>query len=430
MSAQLPPLPRLSTGDWSTDGRSDISISEGSRRSSHESSLINHRQWLPKFARRTLGIILLGITVFCWTASTFLASSIFADDTYSKPYFVCYVNTATFIIALVPIVIKHAVEQGWAKAHPAQLKELWIRFKSERQQYGRIPSEDAHETATEQANTTASNDHQRSIFLPPNNSDRLDLYETAKLSLEFCVLWFAANYFSSACLKYATVSSATILTSTSSVWTLIVGSITKVERFTIRKSLGVFASMAGIALISTVDLSGKSDEDRGSFPHKTMTQTLVGDSMALLSAVIYGLYTILMKKRIGDESRVNMPLFFGLVGLFNVLIMWPGLLALHFTGIEPFELPRTKQIWLIIFYNSAVSMFSDICWAYAMLLTSPLVVTLGLSMTIPLSLIGQMILHSQFSSALYWVGALIVLMSFLFINHESSVEEQKEASQT
>ena len=58
-----------------------------------------------------------------------------------------------------------------------------------------------------------------------------------------------------------------------------------------------------------------------------------------------------------------------------------------------------------------------------MLLTTPLVVAVGLSMTIPLSLIGQMILSSQYSSALYWVGACIVLLSFLFVNHESKDEE-------
>lgn len=50
--------------------------------------------------------------------------------------------------------------------------------------------------------------------------------------------------------------------------------------------------------------------------------------------------------------------------------------------------------------------------------------TVGLSMTIPLSLIGQMIISKQYSSALYWVGALIVLLSFLFINHESRDEDE------
>ena len=68
------------------------------------------------------------------------------------------------------------------------------------------------------------------------------------------------------------------------------------------------------------------------------------------------------------------------------------------------------------------------CWAYAMLLTSPLVVTVGLSLTIPLSLVGQMILNSQTSSLAYWIGAGIVFLSFIFINHESKEEVQKSNS--
>lgn len=58
-----------------------------------------------------------------------------------------------------------------------------------------------------------------------------------------------------------------------------------------------------------------------------------------------------------------------------------------------------------------------------MLLTTPLIVTVGLSMTIPLSLIGQMVLQSQYSSPLYWVGAAIVFLSFLVVQHESKPED-------
>ena len=73
---------------------------------------------------------------------------------------------------------------------------------------------------------------------------------------------------------------------------------------------------------------------------------------------------------------------------------------------------------------------SDFCWAYATLLTSPLIVTVGLSLTIPVSLIGQMILDSQYSSALYWVGAGIMFISFLFINHEDRKEEEAGLSES
>jgi solute carrier family 35, member F5 len=65
-------------------------------------------------------------------------------------------------------------------------------------------------------------------------------------------------------------------------------------------------------------------------------------------------------------------------------------------------------------------------WAYAMLLTTPLVVTVGLSLTIPLSLIGEMIQYHQYSSIIYWIGAAVVFVSFLFINHESKEEDEAD----
>jgi solute carrier family 35 protein F5 len=176
----------------------------------------------------------------------------------------------------------------------------------------------------------------------------LTLVETFHLSFEFCFIWFAANYFVAACLEYTTVASGTILTSTSSIWTLLIGTLWGVEIFTFRKLLGVLASLAGIMLISTVDFTGSNDENRGTFPHKTLKEVAVGDAMAFLSAILYGLYAVVMKKRMGNEARINMPMFFGMVGLLNLVIMWPGFVILHFTGIETFQLPPTRRILTII----------------------------------------------------------------------------------
>ena len=72
---------------------------------------------------------------------------------------------------------------------------------------------------------------------------------------------------------------------------------------------------------------------------------------------------------------------------------------------------------------------SDVTWAFAMLLTSPLLVTVGLSLCIPLSLVGQMILNSQNSGVLYWIGAVIVFLSFIFINHETQEPESVQTTE-
>jgi solute carrier family 35 protein F5 len=65
-----------------------------------------------------------------------------------------------------------------------------------------------------------------------------------------------------------------------------------------------------------------------------------------------------------------------------------------------------------------------------MLLTTPLVVTVGLSLTIPLSLVGEMIQYDQYASWIYWVGAAVVFLSFVFINHESQEEETPKDHRT
>jgi solute carrier family 35 protein F5 len=362
--------------------------------------------------------------------------TIFADDSYSKPYFVTYINTTFFIIPLIPMFIHHLWHDRsntiYQKPVLAQLADLLSR------RAGKISLLRDHESSS---SSVSSKSHPRSsdseaaeVLLGDSTTqsqvleaedEGLTLKETAKLALEFCILWFLANYFAAACLEYTTVASSTILASTSSIWTLLSGSLMRVERFTLRKLIGVCASLAGVILISMVDVSGETDENRGSFPHKTPRELAVGDVMAFVSAVLYGFYAVFMKKRIGDESRVNMPLFFGLVGMWNTVLLWPGFFILHFTGVERFSLPPTTKILVIVLVNSASSLVSDFCWAYSMLLTSPLIVTVGLSLTIPLSLVGQIVLDAQYASIWYWVGALIVVLSFVFINHEDRKDEEE-----
>ncbi|RDW88507.1 vacuolar membrane protein [Coleophoma cylindrospora] len=433
MSAHEPVVPVTMAADFTLlDGPTPDQDEERSAspvRSSKSPSGFRAGVGLENVARRTLGIILLLVTVFLWTASNFLASYIFADNTFSKPYFVTYINTSFFAISLIPIFFRIAHAHGFSNVRSSAV-DYW---QGRVDKYKRL-SKGLGDDAISSSAARLLDDDEAAEQLPVSGLSRepesmLSVRETSWLSLEFCLLWFIANYLVAACLEYTSVGSSTILTSTSSIWTLIFGSMVHVESFSVRKLIGVLASFIGIILISSVDLSGKdNDSNRGNFPHKSQAEIAVGDAMALGSALMYGLYTVVMKKRIGNEDRVNMPLFFGLVGLFNVLFLWPGFLVLHYTGIESFQLPPTSKIWTIVLVNSVSSFVSDYCWAYAMLLTTPLVVTVGLSLTIPLSLVGQMVLSRQYSSALYWVGACIVVCSFVFINHESTEEPEQSGN--
>ncbi|KAF8243290.1 hypothetical protein K440DRAFT_613910 [Wilcoxina mikolae CBS 423.85] len=348
-------------------------------------------------------MMLLGIVVFAWVSSNFLTHAIFADDTYSKPYFITYLNTSMFCLYLLPSAVR---------------EYLSSRRKRRAGERTDVSTEgNVFPSALEDMDDIEEGEREEMQASP----DRLSTHETMRLSAEFCLVWFFANYFNSYCLKFTSVSSATILSSTASMFTLVLGTLMGIETFTSTKFLSVIASLVGIYLISTTDLappSSSSSSSSAAASSRTPLQILLGDAMALLSAFSYATYITLLKVRVGDESRVNMQLFFGFVGLFNVIFLWPGLLVMNYTGIEPFEMPPEGRVWAIIMVNASITLTSDFCWAYAMLLTTPLVVTVGLSFTIPLALLGQMVLLGSVAGGWYWVGAGFVFVAFWFLSKE------------
>ncbi|KAL8722946.1 MAG: hypothetical protein Q9225_000638 [Loekoesia sp. 1 TL-2023] len=225
-------------------------------------------------------------------------STIFADNTYSKPYFVTYVNSSFFASLLVPYLAKYLFKSGgiWQAAFHERNKSFQYALLADGEGNDTGSASGNNRLAVENGhidNVSGSNSLKDSMTSTENvgvasTEDKLNIRETAWLSFEFSILWFVANYFTAACLEYTSVSSSTILTSTSSIWTLLVGAGIGVEKFTMKKLIGVIASFAGVVLTSTVDISGENDKSRGSFPHKSSQQISIGDALALLSAVLYG----------------------------------------------------------------------------------------------------------------------------------------------
>ncbi|OAP63092.1 hypothetical protein AYL99_02319 [Fonsecaea erecta] len=448
MTVRLPPSRSLE--------EEHIEMEDGgmSRNSSRQSLLHprarGDRGRLAGLASHTLGLILLLCVVFLWTMSNFLGSSIFADNTYAKPFFLTYLNTSTFMLGMIPTLVRTAYKRHRERGDLFDTIRANVLRTIKGEGYRRLSNVDEPQDPEEEYDSEPetfiqkpSRDGSRAGIRRPGRhiggegggaGKHLGIIPTARLAFAFCILWFSANYFAMACLKYTTVASTTILTSTSSFWTLFIGALTGTEKFTWRKLCGVLASFAGILLISSVDFSAKTDggdarrsisRREDTFPDKSPSELALGDAFALFSAIIYGVYTITLKKTTVKAlpRSLNMPLFFGLVGTCNLILLFPLFPILHFTGLEPFSFPPTRRIWTILLINSCASFCSDLCWAYAMVLTSPLLVTVGLSLTIPLSLVGEMVLQGHYEGWVYWVGACIVVGSFLFIDQQEKNEE-------
>ena len=75
-----------------------------------------------------------------------------------------------------------------------------------------------------------------------------------------------------------------------------------------------------------------------------------------------------------------------------------------------------------------ITLSSDYLYVLAMLKTTPLVVTVGLSLTIPFAVVGDFI-RGRPSSTKIIIGALLVLVSFIAIGVDNRDEEVEQSSE-
>ncbi|TFK89635.1 hypothetical protein K466DRAFT_597634 [Polyporus arcularius HHB13444] len=367
-----------------------------------------------------IGIALLLCVVILWTSSNFVTQDEtnpshkdLYEDGYEKPFLVTYLNTSAFVLYLLPFIIRRATKRSHRNAEGGGHSGVYEPLMTD---------VDAAETLGNAARTedpgSGAEDDKLSLPLTPR--------ETAELAAVFCLLWFIANYTLSVSLEYTSVASATILSSMSGFFTLGIGRMFRVESLTLMKIGAVFTSFVGVVLVSLSDSSQPQPPEPTTGTSYLPTMPLVGDAFALLSALFYALYVTLLKVRIRSESRIDMQLFFGFVGLFNILTCWPIGLFLHLTGVERFELPQTSKAVGALLINMAITLSSDYIYVIAMLKTTPLVVTVGLSLTMPLAVLGDFFLGRPAKAQVVF-GALIVISSFLALGLEEERKTEESA---
>ncbi|KAF8912768.1 hypothetical protein CPB84DRAFT_1833132 [Gymnopilus junonius] len=364
-----------------------------------------------------IGIGLLLLVVLLWTSSNFVTQDIY-EGGYDKPFLITYMNTSSFALYLIPFLVRKWRTRLGIKPRSYPVERSSI-------EYQRLGNDDDRNSSLRQPD-----------FLPESHITQvhqslpLTERETASLAFTFCLIWFAANWSVNASLGYTSVASATILSSMSGFFTLAFGRLFHVEVLTVLKIGAVFTSFTGVVLVSKSD----SETKRlwGSASHHTLHEMNVdsratfGDALALVSALFYAMYVVLLKVQIKSEARVDMQLFFGFVGLFNILVCWPIGVVLHLARIEIFELPPNTKALYAVLVNMAITLSSDYLYVLAMLKTTPLVVTIGLSLTIPVAVLGDFIRNKPIHGQVI-VGALLVLCSFLAVGSEDSREDVEDA---
>jgi len=266
-----------------------------------------------------------------------------------------------------------------------------------------------------------------------DNKEGMSTLATAKLSFFLCPIWFFMNYFFNFSLNLTSLASSTILSTTSSLFVLLfTRCLQPSTRIRWQHAVGVLATILGAALITFQDEAKGARNAADANPTSSSPPTenpVPGDIMATVSALFYGFYTVILKTKIPDEDKIEMQLLFGFLGLFNAFLLWPLFLIFHASGVEPFQAPPSNVLLFLTLNGVFGTVLSDLLWAKGVLLTSPLIATLALTLTIPLALMVDWMLGGKEFAFVYLLGGAAVLVGFALVNMEHRQAMQMEENE-
>lgn len=341
-----------------------------------------------KAQRRTfdwmLGVFFLLVVAVIWTFASVLVQYIFHNLSFQGPFFLTYVGMSLFSANLPLWYLSQVVWprlRAWAAGRP----------------------------------TNGKLSHRELLRRPRGKAS---FRQIARISAIVSPLWFVANFTYNQSLNMTSVTSSTIVSSTSTVFTFLLSVLVLREPFRWLKLAGVVLCMAGNM---TTILNDSGDGDAGVSDH------VLGDLVALFAAFMYGVYTTAIRQLIPDEESVSISLFFGFMGVINFVGLLPIVLALHYSGIESLA-GLTAEILLLIGIKGLFdNVLSDYLWARAVLLTSPTVATVGLSLTVPLAIVADYAFHSMSPTLVTLAASALVIIGFVLINvstksHDAALE--------
>lgn len=213
------------------------------------------------------------------------------------------------------------------------------------------------------------------------------------------------------------------------------------------KSFAVLVAIIGVLVVAYGDAKptkhgGKSGGSVGGSPQNPPTEAvddgkeaknrLLGNIIIGIGSVLYGFYEVLYKKLAcppegtsPGRGMIFANTFGSLIGTFTLTVLWIPLPILHYTGLEPFALPRGEAAWMLLISVLANATFSG-SFLVLISLTSPVLSSVAALLTIFLVAIVDWLLTGIPLAPAAIVGGLLIIAAFVLLSWATFREMAEE----
>lgn len=127
-----------------------------------------------------------------------------------------------------------------------------------------------------------------------------------------------------------------------------------------------------------------------------------------------------------DDVKYAM-LTLGLIGVFHILLTWPGIIILDYAGVETFEWPAHDALVALLTTTFLDSIF-NVLLLIGIALTSALFMSVGCLLTIPASMLSDWVLHGTVMQG-GSIGGVVLIAAGFAVLAWAEVLEARHASQ-
>lgn len=343
--------------------------------------------------KMSLAVLCIGGICTTWVGMAHIGQYL-QENGFEKPYFMAwFVHSAYLWFFLLVLLVRCLVMRGGPR---------W---------------------GTARVSATLNLSSSSSLLVSPS---RFSLLQYVKTGLVVAVVVFFMLYLWYLSLPKTSVAVNTSIYQSSAIIVYVLSVFLFRESVGLIKVVSVVVCLLGVFLISFGDQAAGGEGGGGG-----------GDVAGYLflagSTVLYAFYEVIYRYMGVDASDTKTEAFYhallvlGFVGVFTLLIFWPGVVILHFTGKEVLDWPPASGLVpLMVCLMALCESLFNLCLLTGIFLTSPLFISVGSMLAIPVAIVTDHLLGKLTLTSMAYSGIACVVAGFCGLNF-AEWRHQKQA---